>query len=1226
MNAIMIEQMHRLWDGKEWQEFAIGLLALRHDHRLQPISDKGGDGGIEAWSGNGIVYQCYAAEGQPATAELAEKQKNKISKDIKKFHTNDAVLKGIIGEKKINKWILLVPRVASKSVIKFAQEKQVELRKEATARGLSYIDPNIEVYVHDLELYQHELARFTPPQPTPAAYATEWGQGVADSPLWEGADPKLRNAAAMLVNECWYGATADESVGQNRWRDLDTPKRTIACLNDLVQEAGVNPPLHGVEVALLLTAPFLRAAALTSAEAFLALAEANPYHPRPDEAVNTSIRRALRVRWQKQPHITRRVAALRGRGMGEAAADVAHWLLRQAVVGDPGLWRRRKDKGFLDDDLATRIDGVLNAEAAPLGQIKTLKSNPLYFARFVGADEERLRGAFSNNNANNRSLPLPNGLRQDASESIRPHLLAALLALSGRMALEPLELGAILVDHIGLNDPVTPDGVLVQAGDAADSWAFDTHFGFQLQTECAHPAIDAALCDHVKATDGLRQWLMTCRGDWLPPESSVKLPGLTTAIAAAAEEVDGGWETASRALYERRQIRFTMDAAQVKELLMGAQLYGDPELAIRELYQNALDACRYRRAREDYLVQTGKRSIKTWVGGITIEQGVDTNGRPYIECRDNGVGMDEHILQACFARAGKRFTDTDEYLEERADWDMAPGGRIELWPNSRFGIGVFSYFMLADEILITTCRFGRDGKAGDTLTVSIAGSGSLFRVRRNVDSREPGSTIRLYLSQTTLRVDDKVREVSVTDFLNDNLIVAEFAVTASLGEKRAEWPGDWRLRDSYPGGVLAATDEPTVYWWLPSGMDETSSVDGIETLNDGLRIGKKSKYQNGLFGALQPICNLFGRDAPSLSADRTTILETDHALTARRVNAGTFPVGAAKIFSFYTLASLATFYPPAAEKTLTWLHAHDRARLPAPWRRARDVIWIDTARIGVCGLDKEIFDLAWRIDNETGKDSRRNTLSEVWRIYADSRSADRLDYFAAMGVLDQEWLGDSKIGDDTQLFISPYDASLLSRNLNSSAPWLEGIVPPSHILKAAQEFGEPVGAIVERLRRLAPLGIALPDINDAAVATLSVDEQDIWLLPRDLDGSAPWREGVVPPGHILKAAQEFAAPVADIVARLRRLAPLGITLPPDDVLNAVATLTVDERDMKLLSRDFDSSAPWLEGAVPPQHILKAAQRFGEPVGEIIARLRRLTALGIKLPPEQELAKLMAGGG
>src|SRR6185369_11319461 len=132
------------------------------------------------------------------------------------------------------------------------------------------------------------------------------------------------------------------------------------------------------------------------------------------------------------------------------------------------------------------------------------------------------------------------------------------------------------------------------------------------------------------------------------------------------------------------------------------------ELALRELYQNALDACRYRRARLQYLERTGRieESMKGWQGLIEFSQGTDPVKGRFIECRDNGIGMGRRELESCFAKAGKRFCDLPEFIEEQNEW-MRCDPPIRMYPNSQFGVGVFSYFMLADELEIETCRLDR---------------------------------------------------------------------------------------------------------------------------------------------------------------------------------------------------------------------------------------------------------------------------------------------------------------------------------------------------------------------------------------------------------------------------------------------------------------------------------------------------------------------------------------
>ena len=150
---------------------------------------------------------------------------------------------------------------------------------------------------------------------------------------------------------------------------------------------------------------------------------------------------------------------------------------------------------------------------------------------------------------------------------------------------------------------------------------------------------------------------------------------------------------------------------------MGEQLYGDPALAIRELYQNALDACRYREARTEYLRRTREFDDELGRADPRSRRATDEDGRPYLDCVDNGIGMGVRELCEVFSQAGVRLGDLPEFLEEQAEWARLDPP-VQLFPNSRFGIGVLSYFMLADEITVDTCRLGRDGRPGQRLRVS----------------------------------------------------------------------------------------------------------------------------------------------------------------------------------------------------------------------------------------------------------------------------------------------------------------------------------------------------------------------------------------------------------------------------------------------------------------------------------------------------------------------------
>ncbi|CAM5658453.1 Chaperone protein HtpG [Streptomyces alboniger] len=157
---------------------------------------------------------------------------------------------------------------------------------------------------------------------------------------------------------------------------------------------------------------------------------------------------------------------------------------------------------------------------------------------------------------------------------------------------------------------------------------------------------------------------------------------------------------------------------------MGTHLYEDRGVAIRELYQNALDALRYRAARYEYLGYRTGASVP-WQGSIEFVQGVDDHGRAFLDCVDNGIGMGEEELRTCFSRVGVRFASQPEFVREKSEWERC-NPPVRMYPNSRFGIGVMSYFMLANEIEVTTCRMDQRGAAGP----GDEDDGSRFRADR----------------------------------------------------------------------------------------------------------------------------------------------------------------------------------------------------------------------------------------------------------------------------------------------------------------------------------------------------------------------------------------------------------------------------------------------------------------------------------------------------------------
>lgn len=152
------------------------------------------------------------------------------------------------------------------------------------------------------------------------------------------------------------------------------------------------------------------------------------------------------------------------------------------------------------------------------------------------------------------------------------------------------------------------------------------------------------------------------------------------------EKVNGDHMTA-RGFTPNRDFKFRLEHRNIIELLMGARLYRDEFMCLRELYQNALDACRCMRAE-----RPGQET--------EIEFGLDEDDDGmYLYCRDQGTGMTMDIIKNYLLRIGNSYYKSDEFRLKNAHWGDAVA------PVSEFGIGLLSCYMIADRIDVITRHY-----------------------------------------------------------------------------------------------------------------------------------------------------------------------------------------------------------------------------------------------------------------------------------------------------------------------------------------------------------------------------------------------------------------------------------------------------------------------------------------------------------------------------------------
>lgn len=128
--------------------------------------------------------------------------------------------------------------------------------------------------------------------------------------------------------------------------------------------------------------------------------------------------------------------------------------------------------------------------------------------------------------------------------------------------------------------------------------------------------------------------------------------------------------------------------------LGGEKLYGKEnkvEIVLRELIQNARDAIVARRKRED-----------NFEGRISVSIYKDSLDSIWVEVKDDGIGMSINTIKECLLNFGVSFWKSDLIKCEFPGLNSSGYKSI-----GEFGIGFYSVFMIAKEVIVETRRYDR---------------------------------------------------------------------------------------------------------------------------------------------------------------------------------------------------------------------------------------------------------------------------------------------------------------------------------------------------------------------------------------------------------------------------------------------------------------------------------------------------------------------------------------
>lgn len=142
------------FDGNSWEELCqLIFKKIYKSNGYQEMPASPGDYGIEGFTHDGLSFQCYCPSIHYNQDELYEKQRDKITKDLKKLHTYQSELNKRLGGTKINKWIFVCPEINRNKLLSHAKEKEAEVK----SWNLPFIAPDFIILLHDADFYASEI-------------------------------------------------------------------------------------------------------------------------------------------------------------------------------------------------------------------------------------------------------------------------------------------------------------------------------------------------------------------------------------------------------------------------------------------------------------------------------------------------------------------------------------------------------------------------------------------------------------------------------------------------------------------------------------------------------------------------------------------------------------------------------------------------------------------------------------------------------------------------------------------------------------------------------------------------------------------------------------------------------------------------------------------------------------------------------------------------------------
>jgi len=149
-------------DGDSWEEICQACYRIRYkeQHYLEIPAAYRGDAGIEGFTVDGIVNQCYCPEKDFSDDELYNHQRDKMTADINKL-VSSAYKKRLedLGVPMIREWHFVIPYYKDSRIIQHAETKRREVlsKRDSDPGHFSYIDKDFRIIIKQAEDFRFEI-------------------------------------------------------------------------------------------------------------------------------------------------------------------------------------------------------------------------------------------------------------------------------------------------------------------------------------------------------------------------------------------------------------------------------------------------------------------------------------------------------------------------------------------------------------------------------------------------------------------------------------------------------------------------------------------------------------------------------------------------------------------------------------------------------------------------------------------------------------------------------------------------------------------------------------------------------------------------------------------------------------------------------------------------------------------------------------------------------------